>query len=129
MPPLFFGWMAWRGDYVLVLVGIHFHRRAASKATAHAAEVVKARVQRMVVPGQSPIGQTSSSRCWKSVGMRPSVDWRGVSERGRGVSGMTAALLISALLLTCAHGQGKNAGILRFSKYWPIINGVSVLGE
>ena len=122
--------MVWWGDYVLVLVGIHFHRRAASKATAHAAEVVvKARVQRMVVPGQSPIGQTSSSQCWKSVRMGRSADWRGVSERGRGVGGMAAALLISALLLTCAHGQANNAGILRFSKYWPIINGVSVLGE
>ena len=122
--------MVWWGDYVLVLVGIHFHRRAASKATAHAAEVVvKARVQRMVVPGQSPIGQTSSSQCWKSVGMGRSADWRGVGGTWRGVGGMAAALLISALLLTCAQGQGNNAGILRFSKYWPIINGVSVLGE
>ena len=32
--PLFFGWMPWRRDYVLVLVGIHFHQQATSKATA-----------------------------------------------------------------------------------------------
>jgi len=67
----------------------------------------------MVFPGQSPIGQTSSSLCWKSVGMGPSVDWRGVS-------GVAAALLISTLLLTCAHGQANNAesrdGLALFTK-------------
>ena len=33
---------------------------------------------------------------------------------------MAAALLISGLLLSCAHGQDNYAGILRFPTYQPI---------
>merc|ERR1712110_1042884 len=41
------------------------------------------------------------SWCWRSVGMGPAAVWR--------VGGMAAALLISGLLLTCAHGQDNYA--------------------
>ena len=42
---------------------------------------------------------------------------------------MAAALLISGLLLTCAHGQDNYAGILRFPTYQPITIGRIVSGN
>ena len=109
--------------YVLVWVGIHFHQRQSSFQSQ------RSKLEYNACSSRVSSGPDSPSQCWKSVGMgRCSAHWRGVGQKNwRGVNGgMAAALLISALLLACAHGQGDNAGILRFPKYWPIIiNGVT----